>query len=265
MLTGRKESSGGAEDGGVVDDGGSPPEYTITPIADGDLQTYTVRWHTSNGTDKIQKSCTGVQFNKLTMTLDPIARPKTPVKLSLGFMGKFMQPVVVNTETDYNLILADDIDTPFYFDSSTVFTFDGVDLTDYVELIGYSLDTLNRMEGDKDNHQPTEQLTGDRIHMLTFRLRRSDLVSIFDKYMDQAGDKGRPDNITYPVVIQVFNANGRSIKLTLSNVLIKSCKINNAVVKHGETPSYDFTCRVRKASYVMDDGITTKALYGISV
>jgi len=43
----RKESAGGVEDGGVVDDGAN--QYTITPITTGELVSYTTRFHTGNG------------------------------------------------------------------------------------------------------------------------------------------------------------------------------------------------------------------------
>ena len=262
MMNCRKESSGGEEDGGIVDDGSLT--FTGTPILDGETDPWVIRWHTSNGFEKIQKSITGNRFYGLTYSLDLLA-PRSPLTASLIGKGMFMQPVVAGTESDYSLISPDSLDTPFYPDSRMVFTFNGIDLTDYVEFISLTEDTMNWLQRDKDNHQPVENTTSDRIYMMSFRIRRADEITVFDAYMDQSGAKGLSDNILNDMVWQIFNANDKYLKWNLDDCLIKKCKLNMVNLRKGEKPYYDVVVRVTRVDFVNFDGITTLAHYGISV
>ena len=260
----RKESSGGAEDGGVVDDGTN--QYTITPITDGEKQSYTTRFHSKNtDTADIQRSVVGCRTQQYTLSLD-LTQKKLPLYQTESFSGQLMQPVVASTG-DYTLQQPDTLSTLFYWDNTanSVFTWDGVDMSN--ELLSYSsivssLDILGRISGQ---HYPRDNVTGDRIMVIGLKLERRNNTDIFTDYMAQAGTTAVPADTFKDVVIKIPNANSKFIQLTHGSIGITSLKMNHAFREGKQIPIWDLTGTVSTITPVIKDGITTLSHYGISV
>ncbi|MCK5616038.1 hypothetical protein KAR91_79985 [Candidatus Pacearchaeota archaeon] len=259
----RTESGGAAEDGGVVDDGSN--QYTITPITDGEKQSYTTRWHSKN-TDAadIQKSVVGCRTQQYTMSLD-LTQKKLPLAQTETFQGQLMQDVVANTG-DYTLQQPDALSKLFYWDNSanSVFTWDGDDFSNELLNLSFTVDSLDRLGKISGQHYPRDNVTGDRIMVVGLKLERRNSTAIFDDYMGQAGTSAVPNDTFKDIVFKIANVNSKFIQLTLSDIGITSFKLNHAFREGQQIPTYELTGTVSTVAPVIKDGITTLSHYGIS-
>lgn len=264
----RIESSGGAEDGGVVDDGAN--QYTITPITDGEKVSYVNRYHLKNtDTADLQKSNVGCRTQQYTMSLD-LSQKKLPLAQTETFSGKLMQPVVAGT-SDYVLQAPDNLNTYFYWDNSANSIAqwdsggDNVDLSDLLLGFSFTVDSLDRLGKISGQHFPRDNVTGDRIMVMGLKIERRNEVSIFDDYMAQAGVSAVPADIFKSFKFKIPNTNSKFIQLTLNDIGITSLRANDAFKEGKEIPIWEMTATVRTVAPVLKDGITTLSHYGISV
>ncbi len=259
----RIESSGGAEDGGVVDDGSN--EYTVTPITDGEQVSYNTRFHLKN-TDAadIQKTVVGCRTNQYTLSLD-LTQKKLPLAQTETFLGQRVMPVQSGT-SDYTLQVPDSLDKLFYWDNSanSVFTWDGEDLADELLNLSVTIDNVNRLGRVSGQHFPRDNVTGDRIMVLGLRLERRNSTSMFDDYMAQAGTNSVPADIFKDVVFKIPNADGKYIQLTMNDIGIESLKANHASRENKEIPTWDLKGTIKTIAPVVKDGITTLSHWGLS-
>ncbi len=264
----RKESSGGAEDGGVVDDGSN--EYTITPITEGELQSYTTRFHRKNiDSANIQKSIPLCQTLQYTMSLDLTTPERQPLGQTESFLGQKVQPVVANT-SDYTLQLPDSVEDWFYWDSTAGslctwdFGGDNVELKNALRSISFTNNNANRLIYKSGQHFPNWNETGGRVMVMTAEFEARNETSVFDDYMDQAGTSAVPNDIFKAMRFKISNANGKFIQLTMNDLGITDLGMNDAFREGGEIPVYQLQAKVRTVAPVIKDGITTLSHYGIS-
>ena len=262
-LFGRKESSPTLEDGGVIDDGGSPPEFTITPVSDGELQSFTTRFITTNETDKIEKSIVGCRLNSLTLNLD-LSSNRLPLGMSISIQGTKMVDVAANTD-DYVIISPDSIETPFYFNgSNTLFTWDGVNLKDYLMSFSFVTSNFNRFDKEVSKVYPSAVITGDKTYGVSFTLRRSDETSVFTDYMAQAGTGDVSDDAFKNLIFKIFKDNGTDyLEFTFTNVAIQSINMNDAIADKQEVPTYEVLALVQSVVIKDQSGLTTQTFYGV--
>jgi len=260
----RKESSGGLEDGGVVDDGAN--EYTITPITEGELQSYTTRFHRKNiDSANIQKSIPLCQTLQYTMSLDLTTPERQPLAQTESFLGQKVQAVAAST-SDYTLQLPDTVEEWFYWDNTagSSFTFDGVEMKTALRSISFTNNNANRLIYKSGQHFPNWNQTGGRVMVLTAELEARNDTSIFDDYMAQAGTAAVPADIFKTSVFKISNANSKYIQLTMADLGITDLSMNAAFREGGEIPVYQLQAKVRTVAPVIKDGITTLTHYGIS-
>jgi len=268
FLNCRKESTPGLEDGGVVDDGGSPPTYTITPITNGEVSDYGVRYHTGNQVNVIRKTLPGVRYNSFTMSIDNTTK-RSPLAATIGLLGLIPKDIQVNT-LDYVLEKPDDLDTYFYWDNTagSLLTWDlngtPLELKEEMLSFAYTEDTLNRLTKISGQHYPNRNVTGDRIHIINMVIERRDSTKLFDDYLDQSGINAIPADDFKDLRFKISNALGRYIQCDFLTLGITSCKMNNAMIENKQTSTYQITALAKAIAPVIQDGITTKDFYGIS-
>lgn len=263
----RKESAGGEEDGGVIDDGAN--QYTITPITSGEVDNYTVRYHSKNSdAADTQRSTVGDRFNNFVMSLDNRLK-KSPLSFTLAFLGQQDQPVQANTD-DYSLEFPDDLDIPFYWDGTSGSQFrwdvdgDDVELNDELLQFAYTENTLNRLVPVNGQHYPKYNVTGDRIHVLSFEVERRNETSVLDDYFAQSGNSKVPNETFKNLRFKISNANSKFIQCDFDTIAIRSIKMNDAFKQGSQIPIYKVVATARKIAPVIKDGITTLSHYGIS-
>ena len=262
MMNCRHESGTGMNDGGV---NAAAEVYTITPITSGELDVYTIRYHSDNASARIRKSITDCKFNSLSMTLD-LTQGRLPLNYTMGFQGGLMSPIQPDTN-DYSMIHPDSLEKLFFWDQSvnSIFEFDSVDLSDLLLNFNYTQTNLNQQSWIKNQHYPKYTITSDRIHTVTFTLERRDNTDVFDDYMAQAGQSAEPDDDFKDLKFKIRNANSKYIQTTFGEVAITKISMNNAIIEKKEIPTYEIVATPRTIAPVIKDGITTLDYYGLGV
>lgn len=263
LCRAESEFPSGNEDGGVVDDGSN--EYTITPITDGEQQSYTERYHTKNkDAADLQQSCVGGRSRQYTLGLD-LTQKKLPLSQTETFFATQMNDVQANTG-DYVLQSPDNLDTLFYWDNSanSVFTWDTEDFSNELLSLAVTIDTVNRLGKVSGQHYPRDNVSGDRIMVLGLVLERRNSTAIFDDYRAQAGSGAVAADIFKDVVFKIPNADGKYIQLSLGDIGITSLVANHAFREGKQIPTWTLEGQISTIAPVIKDGITTLSHYGIS-
>jgi hypothetical protein len=272
-ATCKQETSGGLEDGGVVDDGSNV--YTLTPINNPlDIQSYTTRFHRKNtDTADIQKSIPYCRTQQYTMSLDNSTGNKLPLAQTESFLGQKVQAVAADTD-DYVLQLADSLSTLFYWsnDANSLFTWDyGTGSEDNVELratlrsMAFTINTGVLPIWVSGQHFYNYIPSGARVMVLTAEFEARNETSIFDDYMSQAGTNAVAADLFKAARFKISNANSKYIQLDFGDLGINNLGMNHAFREGDQIPTYQLKAEVRTLGAEIKDGITTLSHYGISV
>ena len=262
MMNCRHESGPAQNDGGVV---AAAEVYTITPIVDGELDAYCIRYHSDNESARIRKSITDCKFNSLSMTLD-LTQGQFPLNYTMGFQGGLMSPIQAGTD-DYSMVYPNSLEKLFFWDQSvnSIFEWDSVDLSDLLLNFNYTQTNLNRQSWIAGQHYPKYTITSNRVHTLTFTLERRDNTDVFDDYMAQAGQFAAPADDFKNLKFKIPNALDKYIECTYGEVGIKTISMNHAMLNKKEIPTYEVVATARTIAPVIKDGITTLDYYGLGV
>lgn len=248
---------------GIIEDHGSGNyTYGFAPVQNVKPQSFTLKYLTSNGTEKHAKDVTGCRVSRLSWGFDFISQDAI-LASTASYLGTDMQDTVDTDDTPPVYVDGELLDKQqFYaFDDNMEVEWDSgagtpVDLIPYLMDFNIILSMAHRHRFIEGQINPRWVGVGNRTLAVAFKMLRADATQVFDDYVDQVGNNFKD------VKFKIFKNETDYLEFTFNDIVLTKCEMNHALDSQGQEPYYDVEGVVTSLSMKSRE-TTPKGFYGL--
>lgn len=235
--------------------------HSITGLDSGSLDTFTIRWEKSGGTDSLYQSAVGCKCQSINLSMD-LEQKAVPMACGLAFNGIKTTTATLNSAhngtkhatSDYTMT-GTEMDDRYRYDSNFAFTWDyGSSNDDFTKLLlrwNYNGVNMLNLQGLQNQAEVEYIDEGNRQHQLDFEFISGGVSG--QTYEANWWAEYLADTL-HDVRITVYNTSTNYVTLDFDDV---GLTVEQEIAKFDEQPKWKCSGIVKSVSATVKDGVST--------